>query len=275
MTTDAAARRSAPTEAVADVVLGVDDVAVHFGGIKAVDGVTFDITRGKIFGILGPNGSGKSTLLGAITRLTPLTRGTLTFEGNPFDGVSPQKVARLGIARTFQTVRLLPDLTVRENVALGADLGAAHGGIRELTLGRRALQKRSRDAVAESLERTGLGGFEDIRPGELSYGLQRRVEIARAIAMSPRLLLLDEPTAGMNKSERQDVSQLLHKLRAEGLTQLLVEHDVAMMVDTCDTLIAMNFGALIAQGAPHDVVREPSVQEAYLGKRGAKDARSQ
>ncbi|WP_037164102.1 ABC transporter ATP-binding protein [Rhodococcoides fascians] len=275
MTTDAVSRESVVAKAASNVVLGIDDVAVHYGGIKAVDGISFDITRGKIFGILGPNGSGKSTLLAAITRLTPLTRGALTFEGRPFAKVSPQKVAKLGIARTFQTVRLLPDLTVRENVALGADLGAEKGGFRELVLGRKALLKRSKDAVAEALERTGLTGLEDIRPGELSYGLQRRVEIARAIAMSPRLLLLDEPTAGMNKSEREDVSALLKKLREEGLTQLLVEHDVQMMVDTCDTLIAMNFGVLIAQGKPQDVVREPSVQEAYLGKRGAQDARSQ
>lgn len=275
MTTDAASRHTVASSDASDVVLGIDDVAVHYGGIKAVDGISFDITRGKIFGILGPNGSGKSTLLAAVTRLTPLTRGALTFEGDSFAHVSPQKVAKLGIARTFQTVRLLPDLTVRENVALGADLGAQEGGIRELILGRKGLLKRSKDAVAEALQRTGLTGLEDVRPGELSYGLQRRVEIARAIAMSPKLLLLDEPTAGMNKSEREDVSSLLKKLRDEGLTQLLVEHDVAMMVDTCDTLIAMNFGVLIAHGAPQDVVREPSVQEAYLGKRGAQDARSQ
>ncbi|OZC53126.1 ABC transporter ATP-binding protein [Rhodococcus sp. RS1C4] len=275
MTTDAVSRETVARHATTEVVLGIDDVAVHYGGIKAVDGISFDITRGKIFGILGPNGSGKSTLLAAITRLTPLTRGALTFEGEPFAKVSSQKVAKLGIARTFQTVRLLPDLTVRENVALGADLGSEEGGLRELLLGRKALLKRSKDAVAEALERTGLSGLEDIRPGELSYGLQRRVEIARAIAMSPTLLLLDEPTAGMNKTEREDVSELLKKLREEGLTQLLVEHDVQMMVDTCDTLIAMNFGVLIAQGKPQDVVREPSVQEAYLGKRGAQDARSQ
>ncbi|MDI6630731.1 ABC transporter ATP-binding protein [Rhodococcus sp. 14-1411-2a] len=275
MTTGAASLESTQNLSTADVLLGIEDVSVHYGGIKAVDGISFDVTRGNIFGILGPNGSGKSTLLAAVTRLTPLTRGTLTFEGEPLAKVSAQKVAERGIARTFQTVRLLPDLTVRENVALGADLGAEKGGIRELLLGRKAFQKRSRDAVAEALERTGLTGLEDIRPGELSYGLQRRVEIARAIAMSPRLLLLDEPTAGMNKSEREDVSTLLKKLREEGLTQLLVEHDVQMMVDTCDTLIAMNFGVLIAQGTPQDVVREPSVQEAYLGKRGAQDARSQ
>lgn len=275
MSTDAASRASAVDAGETDVVLRISDVAVHYGGIKAVDGISFDITRGKIFGILGPNGSGKSTLLAAVTRLTPLTRGGLTFEGSSFATVPPQKVAKLGIARTFQTVRLLPDLTVRENVALGADLGAETGGLRGLLLDRKGLLKRSADAVEDALERTGLTGMEDIRPGELSYGLQRRVEIARAISMSPRLLLLDEPTAGMNKTERQEVSSLLKKLREEGLTQLLVEHDVQMMVETCDTLIAMNFGVLIAQGRPQAVVREPSVQEAYLGKRGAQDARSQ
>lgn len=241
-------------------VLETSDVAVHFGGVKAVDGVSLTLTEGKIFGILGPNGSGKSTLLAAITRLVPLTRGRLFFDGLPYEGQPSHVVAGKGVARTFQTVRLLSGRTVRENVALGTDTRSGRGRNR-----RRAAAERVERAIA----RTGLAGLEDLRPDELSYGYQRRVEIARAIAMDPKLLLLDEPTAGMNRQERDEVAALLKTLKEEGLTQLLIEHDVQMMVDTCDHLFAMNFGVLIADGEPGAVVRHSAVQEAYLGKHGS------
>jgi branched-chain amino acid transport system ATP-binding protein len=252
-------------------VLEVHDVKVHFGGVKAVDGITFDITPGKIFGILGPNGSGKSTLLAAFTRYVNLTAGSLRLGGQEYDTVPTAQVARRGVARTFQTVRLLPGLTVRENVELGADLagnGSRLGGLRRKS----ANGGPSADDVDSAIERTGLSGLERMWPSELSYGSQRRVEIARAIATRPRLLLLDEPTAGMNHNERHEVSTLLRDLHREGLTQLLVEHDVQMMLDTCDWLFAMNFGKLIAEGPPEDVVREDSVREAYLGKRWGRRA---
>jgi ABC-type branched-subunit amino acid transport system ATPase component len=205
-------------------------------------------------------------VLAALTRLVPLTRGEIFIDGEEFHRTSAVQVARRRVARTFQTVRLLPDLTVLENVQLGADLFAAEEAGRRSVLQRLkrgAVTTRVRNAIA----RTGLGGFEGLRPRELSYGTQRRVEIARAIAMNPRLLLLDEPTAGMNHGERSEISELMKELRGEGLTQLLVEHDVQMMLDTCDYLFAMNFGALISEGEPRAVVREPAVREAYLGKK--------
>jgi ABC-type branched-subunit amino acid transport system ATPase component len=247
------------------VALDVRNVAVHFGGIKAVDGVSLQVLNGSILGILGPNGSGKSTLLAAVSRLVDLTRGSMSFFGHEYDGVKPQEVARRGIARTFQTVRLLEELTVRENVLTGWDTARRRQG----TDGRRPRGRRgaANNAAAEAMERCGLTGLERARPSELSYGVQRRVEIARAIAMEPRLLLLDEPTAGMNQTERREVSLLLRQLRSEGLAQLLVEHDVQMMVDTCDRLVAMNSGVTIAEGTPAAVVRNPAVQEAYLGKK--------
>jgi len=263
--------RSATGEASSGgAVLELTDVAVHFGGVKAVDGIGFRLKPGMIYGIMGPNGSGKTTLIGAITRLTKLTRGDLLFEGSSYLGLRAGKLARLGVARTFQTVRLLPDLDVAQNVMLGFDGRGDAGESRTAERGPwwgRALGRSTLPEVADAIARTGLGGFERFYPSELSYGTQRRVEIARAIAMNPRLLLLDEPTAGMNQTERAEISALMRDLRSEGLCQLLVEHDVQMMIDTCDYVFAMNTGKLIAEGEPRQVVQNPLVQEAYLGRK--------
>jgi branched-chain amino acid transport system ATP-binding protein len=251
-------------------VLELRDVAVHFGGVKAVDGISLTLQPGLIYGIIGPNGSGKTTLIGAITRLTQLTRGDLLFDGTSYTGVRPNRLVQLGVARTFQTVRLLPDLDVRQNVQVGADARKSAGKpadapaqpwLKRLTGG------SSSPEAAEAIRRTGLEGFESFYPSELSYGTQRRVEIARAIAMNPRLLLLDEPTAGMNQAERAEISALMRGMRSEGLCQLLVEHDVQMMIDTCDYVFAMTTGRLIAEGEPREVVQNPLVQEAYLGRK--------
>jgi branched-chain amino acid transport system ATP-binding protein len=241
-------------------LLEVQDVAVHFGGVKAVDGITLEMRPGQIYGVLGPNGSGKSTLLGAMTRLTPLTRGSFVLDGEDYTRRPARKVHHMGIARTFQTVRLLDDRSVRDNILLGQD-----------TLPK-ATRKEASTRVDEVMERIGLREVAQLRPDELSYGMQRRVEFARAIIGRPRLLLLDEPTAGMNTAERTEIGELMKQLLEEGITQFIVEHDVQMMVDTCDYLFAMNFGKLIAQGTPAEVVRHPDVQEAYLGKGAAHDA---
>lgn len=240
-------------------VLEARDVAIHFGGVKAVDGVTLELGGSRIFGLLGPNGSGKSTILAGITRLVDLKSGTLAFDGDDYTKSPSHTLARRGMARTFQTVRLLADLTVEQNILLGADVDRAGTS-------RRSSEAARKERVQRAVERTGLQHFVKWRPAELSYGVQRRVEIARAIVQEPRVLLLDEPVAGMNKGEKAEIAELLASLRSEGLTQLLVEHDVQMMVDTCDYLYAMNFGKLIAQGLPREVVKTAAVQEAYMGK---------
>ena len=262
-----AARTDLPGGTGTAPVLELRDVAVHFGGVKAVDGISLQLEPGRIYGIIGPNGSGKSTLIATITRLTALTRGELLLDGQPVNDVPASRLAGLGVARTFQTVRLLSDLTVRSNVQIGADARSGEGATARRGRAGWLRPGATSPAVAEAIARTRLDGFEEHYPAELSYGTQRRVEIARAIAMGPRLLLLDEPTAGMNQTERAEISALMRSMRTGGFCQLLVEHDVQMMIDTCDHVFAMNSGRLIAQGAPAEVVRDPAVQEAYLGRK--------
>ncbi|GAA3938445.1 ABC transporter ATP-binding protein [Microbacterium soli] len=252
---------TAPVQDERAPILEIHDVAVHFGGVKAVDGVSMTLHEGLIYGIIGANGSGKSTLFGAISRLVPLVSGTMMLDGTRFDRNPPHRVPHLGVARSFQTVRLLDDRTVRDNIRLGHD---AVGSVP-----RREIEQR----VEHVLTRLALHDVARRYPSELSYGIQRRVEIARAIVTRPRLLLLDEPTAGMNRHERDEVSELMLSLKGEGLTQFIVEHDVQMMVDTCDYIFAMNTGQLIAEGSPADVIADKRVRESYLG--GGDDARDQ
>lgn len=261
MTTQQQETQTAPEKTA---VFEADDVAVHFGGVKAVDGLSFVLPEGEIVGILGPNGSGKSTMVAAITRHVPLTRGSIKFMGEDYSTIRAHEIPHRGIARTFQTVRLLEERSVLDNVLLGTDA---------LTSKSRAERNLAHERAEFAMVRTGCDHLAKERPDELSYGNRRRVEVARALAMEPKLLLLDEPTAGMGRAEKEEISELMRSLQAEGLTQLIVEHDIQMMVDTCDSMIAMNFGKLLVQGDPKVVVQDSSVQEAYLGKQAAnKDA---
>jgi ABC-type branched-subunit amino acid transport system ATPase component len=246
-------------------LLQVDDAQVRFGGVKALDGTSLEVAPGQLLGLIGPNGSGKSTLIGAISRLTPLTAGRLVIEGRDYTRSPAHQASALGIARTFQTVRLLDTMNVIDNVTLGAEGDAIRHPpvLTWLASGRRS----SARAIAEqALERVGMSGAARARPQDLPYGSQRRVEIARALACRPKLLLLDEPTAGMNHSEREEVGDLLIALRDDGLTQILVEHDLAMIHRVSSMVVALNFGKVIARGSSRDVAADEQVREAYLGQ---------
>lgn len=256
------------------VLLSVEDVRVRFGGVRALDGVSFDVESGSICGVIGPNGSGKTTMLGVISRLTPMAEGRLLFDGADYTRTEPHQPARMGIARTFQAIRLLPTVNVLKNVMVGgaASLAHQHPFLSLVNVPRSRRQERWVHEVAEAaLERVGIGEHATAVPHDLPYGLQRRVEIARALAMNPKLLLLDEPMAGMNRSERSDISDLLLKLQSEGLTQILVEHDLSVIHRVCGFTVALDFGKVIARGTPAQVAADPAVREAYLGHEAAEE----
>lgn len=250
-------------------LLAVEDVKVHFGGVKAVDGITLILQPGRVYGIVGPNGSGKTTLINAVSGVQRVTAGTIRFDGQDVTKAPNYVVGRAGMARTFQLIKLLPTLTVRENVMLGHDWSRRDAGSpaprRPFLRQSRAERRRSEDATEAALERLGIAELAEAPPHELPYGTRRRVEIARALAGDPKLLLLDEPLAGMSRAERDEIATVMRQLGDDGLTQVIIEHDLRTLVSICDHLIVLNFGRLIAEGPPRETTARPDVQEAYLG----------
>jgi branched-chain amino acid transport system ATP-binding protein len=242
-------------------VLVLEDVKVHFGGIRAVNGVSFTVEPGQLVGMVGPNGSGKTTTVNAVTRTADLTSGRIIFDGSDVSKLRPHELRRIGLVRTFQGIRLVHDLSVRDNVRLAAEQHGRRSGWRA-----RRNERLPSDAVTDAvLERFHLTALRDEHPASLPYGTQRRVEIARALAAEPKLLLLDEPVAGMNSAERAEIAHILRDLHREGLSMLVIEHDLRMLLELSDHLVVLNFGTLLAQGEPHETARLPAVQNAYLG----------
>ena len=240
-------------------LLEVEELTCRFGGLTALDQVSLSIHEGEIFGLIGPNGAGKTTLFNALSGVTPATAGRLRLAGCRLDGLEPHGINRLGIARTFQNLRLFESLSVGENVEVGLQqrlrqpqAGAGWGARRR--------------QVGELLELVELADVTARPAGTLSYGERRRLEIARALATGPRLLLLDEPAAGMNPAEKDDLTDLIRRLRERfSLTILLIEHHVPLVMGLCDRIAVLNFGRRIALGVPDVVRSDPRVVEAYLG----------
>jgi ABC-type branched-subunit amino acid transport system ATPase component/ABC-type branched-subunit amino acid transport system permease subunit len=256
---------SADTAAPGEELLALEAVTRHFGGLAANRDVSFAVHAGEIVGLIGPNGAGKTTLFNVVSGVIPPTAGRVRLFGSASADLSSRRVAALGLARTFQHVRLLPDRSVLENVALGAHLSGRAGIVRAMLRLDRAEEATLLAEARAQAVRVGLGGLLDVPAGDLPLGRQRVVEIARALCLRPRLLLLDEPAAGLRLAEKQRLAALLRQLRGEGVGVLLVEHDMDFVMRLADRVVVMDFGQKIAEGTPEQAQADPAVQEAYLG----------
>jgi branched-chain amino acid transport system ATP-binding protein len=248
-------------------LLEVDDVTIRFGGVTALDQVTFDIKEGEILGLIGPNGAGKTTCFNVMTGVYQATSGAIRFDGGTLAKLKRHQITKLGMARTFQNIRLFRSMTALENVMVGADAKSKVGLLNALfrTPVHRRTEAASEELARELLEFVGVGARSDELAQNLSYGDQRRLEIARAMATRPKLLCLDEPAAGFNPAEKARLMDLIRKVRDQGITVLLIEHDMRLVMGVTDRIVVLEFGRKIAEGTPAEIQDNPAVVAAYLG----------
>jgi branched-chain amino acid transport system ATP-binding protein len=252
-----------------DSVLEVSDVSVRFGGLTALDAVSLTVEPRQVLGVIGPNGAGKTTLLNVLCGFIRPDEGQVLLDGRRYHDLRPHRLAGLGIARTLQGVGLFASLTAIENVMIGANCRATAGFWSALLgLPRSGRdERRLRQEAAEALDRVGAGAVADVRPGELPYGMRKRVALARALAAGPKLLLLDEPASGLAEGELDELGGLIRELAAE-TSLVIVEHHMDLMMSVCDSLVVLDFGKVISRGSPQVIQADPAVTAAYLGVSG-------
>jgi len=264
------------TPSTGEKLLEVDDVTIKFGGLTALDSVSFDIKRGEILGLIGPNGAGKTTCFNVMTGVYQATSGQVRLDGRALGKMKRHQITKLGMARTFQNIRLFKTMTVLENVMVGADARSRVGLLNALfrTPLHRHTEAAAKARARELLDLVGIRADEDELAANLSYGDQRRLEIARAMATEPKLLCLDEPAAGFNPAEKQRLMELIRKVRDAGYTVLLIEHDMRLVMGVTDRIVVLEFGRKIAEGTPAEIRENPAVIAAYLGVEEDDDAAS-